>query len=47
MSAFRARARRRSERRVKALEGIRLRVGWTDGDLGHGPAFRFHDPTGT
>jgi catechol 2,3-dioxygenase len=34
------------ERRVAAIEATRLGVGWTDGDLGHGPAYRFTDPDG-
>jgi len=34
-------------RRVKAIEDSRFKVlGWADGDLGHGPAFRFEDPFG-
>jgi catechol 2,3-dioxygenase len=34
------------ERRVAAIEAAGLGVGWTDGDLGHGPAYRFTDPDG-
>ncbi len=35
------------ERRVRAIEASGYRVlGWTKGDLGHGPAFRFEDPFG-
>jgi catechol 2,3 dioxygenase len=34
------------ERRVAAVEAAGLGVGWTDGDLGHGPAYRFTDPDG-
>ena len=31
-------------RRVKAIEAMGAGLGWTEGDLGHGRAFRFHDP---
>ena len=34
------------ERRVAAVEATRLGVGWIDGDVGHGPAYRFTDPDG-
>jgi catechol 2,3-dioxygenase len=34
------------ERRVRALEGSGLGEGWIQGDLGHGPAYRFTDPDG-
>lgn len=35
------------ERRVQAIEASGyLTHGWTDGDAGHGPAFRFEDPFG-
>ncbi len=35
------------ERRVKAVEASGFKViGWVDGDLGHGRAFRFEDPFG-
>jgi catechol 2,3-dioxygenase len=35
------------ERRVKAIEASGYKViGWVDGDLGHGRAFRFEDPFG-
>ena len=34
-------------RRVKVIEASGYKVhGWTDGDCGHGPAFRFEDPFG-
>lgn len=34
-------------RRVKAIEASRYKViGWVEGDLGHGRAFRFEDPFG-
>jgi catechol 2,3-dioxygenase len=31
-------------RRVAVIEQMGLGIGWTDGDLGHGRAFQFHDP---
>ncbi|HMO06554.1 MAG TPA: VOC family protein [Paracoccaceae bacterium] len=35
------------DRRVRAIEASGYTVlGWTDGDEGHGPAFRFEDPFG-
>ena len=34
------------ERRVQAIEAAGLGQGWSDGDLGHGPAYRFTDPDG-
>ncbi len=34
------------ERRVEAIERAGLGTGWSDGDLGHGPAYRFTDPDG-
>jgi catechol 2,3-dioxygenase len=33
-------------RRAEAIEATGLGVGWIDGDLGHGPAYRFTDPDG-
>ncbi len=33
-------------RRVAAIEATGLGEGWTEGDLGHGPAYRFRDPDG-
>ncbi len=44
--AFRARSPQALERRVRALKGSGYDIGWTDGDLGHGPAFLFQDPDG-
>jgi catechol 2,3-dioxygenase len=44
--AFRARSQQALERRVAALKGSGYEVGWTDGDLGHGPAFVCYDPDG-
>jgi catechol 2,3-dioxygenase len=34
------------ERRVAAVEATGLGTGWIDGDVGHGPAYRFTDPDG-
>ena len=34
------------ERRVAAIEATGLGLGWIDGDVGHGPAYRFTDPDG-
>jgi catechol 2,3-dioxygenase len=45
-AAFRARSPQALQRRVTALEASGLGIGWSDGDLGHGPAYRFHDPDG-
>ena len=39
-------ARRRSERRVAAVEATGLGEGWVDGDRGRGPSYRFRDPDG-
>jgi catechol 2,3-dioxygenase len=44
--AFRARSRPALARRVAAIEASGLGIGWTEGDLGHGPAYAFHDPDG-
>ncbi|SSC71657.1 unnamed protein product [Ciceribacter sp. T2.26MG-112.2] len=45
--AYRASSPQALERRVKAIEASGYKVhGWIDGDLGHGPAFRFEDPFG-
>ena len=34
------------ERRVAAVEAAGRGLGWIDGDVGHGPAYRFTDPDG-
>jgi catechol 2,3-dioxygenase len=34
------------ERRVAAIQATGLGIGWIDGDVGHGPAYRFTDPDG-
>lgn len=44
--AFRTSSPQALERRVAALETSGLGEGWIDGDLGHGPAYRFRDPDG-
>src|SRR6202021_359818 len=44
--AFRARSPQALERRVAALKGSGFDIGWTDGELGHGPAFVCQDPDG-
>src|ERR1700758_3556254 len=44
--AFRTRSPQALERRVAALKGSGYEIGWTDGDMGQGPAFRCRDPDG-
>ncbi|AEV16337.1 Catechol 2,3 dioxygenase [Thermus sp. CCB_US3_UF1] len=44
--AFRAKSPEGLLRRVRALEALGLGEGWTEGDLGHGPAYRFRTPDG-
>ena len=45
--AYRVSSPEALERRVRAIEASPYKVhGWTDGDLGHGRAFRFEDPFG-
>jgi catechol 2,3-dioxygenase len=34
------------DRRVAAIEALGAGIGWVDGDVGHGPAYRFHAPDG-
>ena len=34
------------QRRVAAVEAAGLGIGWSDGDVGHGPAYRCTDPDG-
>ncbi len=34
------------QRRVQAIVASGCGIGWIDGDVGHGPAFRFRDPDG-
>jgi catechol 2,3-dioxygenase len=33
-------------RRVAAIEKLGAGIGWTEGDLGHGRSYQFHDPDG-
>jgi catechol 2,3-dioxygenase len=44
--AFRTRTPQALDRRVAALQNSSYEIGWTEGDLGHGPSYRFHDPDG-
>ena len=44
--AFRTWSEEALARRVAAIERSGLGVGWIDGDVGHGPAYQFHDPDG-
>ena len=44
--ALRARSPQALERRVAALKGSEFAIGWVDGDMGQGPAFRCRDPDG-
>ena len=45
--AYRAASPQALERRVAAIETSRFtKIGWVDGDLGHGKAYRFEDPFG-
>ena len=45
--AYRAQSEEALERRVGIIEKSKYRaIGWTNGDLGHGRAFRFEDPFG-
>jgi catechol 2,3-dioxygenase len=44
--AFRATSPAALQRRAQALQATGLGVGWTDGDVGHGPAYLCTDPDG-
>jgi catechol 2,3-dioxygenase len=44
--AFRTRSQQALERRAAALKDSGFDIGWTNGDLGHGPAFLCQDPDG-
>jgi catechol 2,3-dioxygenase len=44
--AFRTWSEEALERRVTAIERSGRGIGWNDGDLGHGPSYRFTDPDG-
>ena len=41
---YRATSPQGLQRRVAAIEAMGLGIGWSEGDLGHGPAYRFRDP---
>ena len=43
---YRAASPQALQRRVAAIERLGAGIGWVDGDLGHGRAYRFHDPDG-
>ncbi len=45
-AGYRAASPQALERRVKAIDALGAGIGWNDGDKGHGPAYRFHDPDG-
>jgi len=45
-AAFRARSPQALERRVQALKASGAGIGWVENELGHGPAYQFHDPDG-
>ena len=44
--AIRAWSQEALESRAAAIEDAGRGVGWIDGDVGHGPAYRFTDPDG-
>ena len=44
--ALRAWSEEALQRRVDAIERAGRSIGWIEGDVGHGPAFRFTDPDG-
>ena len=44
--AMRARTPESLTERVAAIEAAGRGIGWIDGDVGHGPAYRFTDPDG-
>jgi catechol 2,3-dioxygenase len=45
-AAFRTRRPQALQRRVTALQGSGYEIGWSDDELGHGAAYRCHDPDG-
>ncbi len=45
-AGYRASSQAALERRVAAIEKMGCGVGWSDGDLGHGPAYQFTSPDG-
>src|SRR5262245_26038488 len=38
---YRCTSRHALERRLEAIERLGAGIGWSDGDLGHGPAYQF------
>lgn len=44
--AYRASSPEALARRVAVIEAMGCGIGWTEGDQGHGPAYRFSDPDG-
>lgn len=44
--AYRTASPEALQRRVDVIERMGCAIGWVDGDIGHGKAFRFHDPDG-
>jgi catechol 2,3-dioxygenase len=44
--AWRSSSRQALDRRVASIESSGLGRGWSDGDLGHGPAYQFSTPDG-
>jgi catechol 2,3-dioxygenase len=43
-AGYRAASPQALRRRMAALEAMGCGIGWSEGDLGHGPAYRFRDP---
>jgi catechol 2,3-dioxygenase len=44
--AFRARSQQALDRCVAKFKGTEYEIGWSDGDVGHGPAYKVRDPDG-
>lgn len=44
--SWRASSAQALQRRAKAIQDAGLGIGWTNGEYGRGPAFRFNDPEG-
>ncbi|MGE0501172.1 MAG: catechol 2,3-dioxygenase [Rhizobiaceae bacterium] len=45
-ASYRTTSRPALERRVAAIAAMGCGIGWTDGDMGHGPSYRFSSPDG-
>ncbi len=45
-AGYRAASPAALQRRAKAIAALGAGIGWSDGDAGHGPAYRFRDPDG-